>query len=52
MDPKPDKPEQAKTKDANLRNEERYSAFPLTTEQAIRVALEIPEPSKKAKPSR
>ena len=41
----------AKKKDANPGNEKFYSAHALTPEQAIRVALGIPEPAKKAKPS-
>lgn len=37
-------------KDApNPRNQKFYSAHPLTTEQAIRKAMGVPEPEKKSK---
>ena len=52
MDPKPDKRAPAKKKGANPRNEKFYSAHPLTPEQAIRIALGVPEPSKKPEPSK
>ncbi|MBL8065077.1 MAG: hypothetical protein JNM34_04370 [Chthonomonadaceae bacterium] len=39
-----------KKDDGNPRNTKRYSAYPLSTEQAIRKAMGVPEPEKKRKP--
>ena len=38
-----------KKEDPNPRNQKRYSAYPLKTEQAIRKAMGVPEPEKKPK---